>query len=107
MGPDRPARAVQAPQTPDATIDQLEAEVMQLRHAVESHAVIDQALGVIVTVARVTPDEAWDIVRETSMCTNIKLRRVAESLVAWARSGELPTPIRDALTARLNRPLDR
>ncbi|GHH86895.1 hypothetical protein GCM10018793_60600 [Streptomyces sulfonofaciens] len=67
----------------------------------DSHAVIDQALGVIVAVGRVSPAEAWDMLRETSMCTNIKLRHVAEAVVAWGETGALAPDIRDELTRRL------
>ncbi|MFG2790247.1 ANTAR domain-containing protein [Streptomyces sp. NPDC048419] len=103
IGPDRLADAVQPPETVPETIGELETEIAQLQQAVRSHAVIDQAVGVIATVGRMTPHEAWDVIRETSMCTNIKLRKVAESLVAWARSGDLPPEIRDVLTAQLKR----
>lgn len=93
--------AARTPAPLPETIDQLEAEKAQLQRAMESHAVVDQALGVIATVGRMTPDEAWDIIRETSMRTNIKLRNVAESLVAWAHSRNLSPTIRDALPTEL------
>ncbi|NGO11877.1 ANTAR domain-containing protein [Streptomyces sp. HC44] len=80
---------------------QLEAEVAQLQQAVNSHAVIDQAIGVVVAVGQMTPEEAWDVLRETSMCTNIKLRHVAELVVDWGRTGELVADIKDQLTLRL------
>jgi len=82
-------------------IRELEAEVTQLRHAVTAHALIDQAIGVLVAVGRITPEEAWDALRETSMCTNTKLRQVAELVVDWARNGYLPADIRDELAPRL------
>ncbi|WDV56727.1 ANTAR domain-containing protein [Streptomyces coeruleorubidus] len=46
-----------------------------------AHARIDQATGVLVALGGITPDEAWDLLREVSMNTNTKLRMVAESLV--------------------------
>ncbi|MFF4963341.1 ANTAR domain-containing protein [Streptomyces sp. NPDC001222] len=85
-------------------IRQLETQVSQLQQAVTSHAVIDQAIGVIVVVGRMTADEAWDALRETSMCTNIKLRHVAELVVTWGRGGrDLPANVRDELSRRLRR----
>ena len=100
-GPDQQSDAPQTPGTRSETILQLQAEIAQLRQAVHSHAVIDQALGVIVTVCGVTPDEAWDIIRETSMDTNIKLRRVAEALISWVHSGQLPAEIENVLSKKL------
>jgi hypothetical protein len=102
LGPDQPADAPQTPATRSETILRLQAEIAQLRQAVHSHEVIDQALGVIVTVGGVTPDEAWDVLRETSMHTNIKLRRVAESLITWVHSGQLPAEIENVLPEKLS-----
>jgi hypothetical protein len=82
-------------------IRQLEDEVAQLRQAVESHAVIDQAIGVVVAVGRTTPAEAWDMLREVSMCTNIKLRHVAELVIAWGQTGDLAAEVREELSLRL------
>jgi hypothetical protein len=82
-------------------IRRLEDEVAQLRQAVASHAVIDQAIGVVVAVGRTTPAEAWDVLREVSMCTNIKLRHVAELVVEWGQTGRLEAGIRDELSLRL------
>ncbi|WP_230396611.1 ANTAR domain-containing protein [Streptomyces blattellae] len=82
-------------------IHQLESKVGQLEQAVESHASIDQAMGVIVAVGRISPAEAWDVLRETSMDTNIKLRQVAELVVAWGATGDLAADIRDELARRL------
>lgn len=36
----------------------LQEEVEQLKEAVASHAVVDQAIGVVVALGRMTPDEA-------------------------------------------------
>ncbi|MET8642330.1 MULTISPECIES: ANTAR domain-containing protein [unclassified Streptomyces] len=82
-------------------IRELQSEVTQLRHAVTAHALIDQAIGVLVAVGRITPEEAWDALRETSMCTNTKLRKVAELVVEWAQNECLPADIRDELAPRL------
>lgn len=61
--------------------------------------------GVIVAVGRISPAEAWDVLRETSMCTNIKMRLVAEMIVTWARTGDLAAELRGELAkARLSYP---
>ncbi|MFE1849896.1 ANTAR domain-containing protein [Streptomyces sp. NPDC059489] len=83
-------------------VEELEIEVAQLKQAMRSRAVIDQAIGVVVTHGRMTPDRAWDVLRETSMGTNIKLRHVAEMVVTWGVTGELVADIREELTRRLN-----
>ncbi|MGC2998712.1 ANTAR domain-containing protein [Streptomyces sp. G35A] len=93
--------AVREPETPHSKIRHLETKVTQLEQAVESHAVIDQAIGVVVAVGRMTPAEAWDVLRETSMCTNVKLRNVAELVVSWGQTGELAWDIREELAKRL------
>jgi hypothetical protein len=48
-----------------------------------------------------TPAEVWDVLRETSMCTNIKLRHVAELVVSWGRTGVLAADIREEIHRRL------
>src|SRR4051812_6779946 len=47
-------------------------EVGQLKEAVTSHATVDQAIGMMVALGRVTPDEGWAVLREVSQLTNIK-----------------------------------
>ncbi|MFE9127840.1 ANTAR domain-containing protein [Streptomyces sp. NPDC007148] len=77
-------------------------KVAQLQTAVKSHAVIDQAIGVIAAVARMTRAQVWDLIPETSMFTNIRLRDVAELIVAWGTTGSLAADIREELSRRLN-----
>ncbi|MEU6656374.1 ANTAR domain-containing protein [Streptomyces sp. NPDC046900] len=83
-------------------MEQLQAKVAQLERAVYSHAVIDQAIGVVVAVGRLTPADAWDLLRETSMCTNTKLRHVAELVVTLGVTGNLVADIREDLARRLS-----
>lgn len=40
-----------------ARILALQEEVEQLKEAVSSHAVVDQAIGVVVALGRITPEE--------------------------------------------------
>jgi GAF domain-containing protein len=60
-----------------------------LQAALASRAVIDQALGVIMTQQRCSPDEAFDLLRGISQTRNVKVREVAVEIVT-AVSGRLP-----------------
>ncbi|KUN27906.1 antitermination regulator [Streptomyces corchorusii] len=68
----------------------LQEENRQLQRAVTSHAVIDQAIGAVVVLGRIAPEEAWRALRDVSQRTNVKLRRVAEHILAYAQGGMLP-----------------
>ena len=82
---------------------ELEAEVQQLKEAVTSHAVVDQAIGMVVALGRVSPDQGWAVLKDVSQHTNIKLRNVAELIVIWGRSGMMPAEIRAELEDALDR----
>ncbi|WP_367325473.1 ANTAR domain-containing protein [Streptomyces sp. HUAS ZL42] len=84
-------------------IFELEEEVHQLKEAVTSHAVVDQAIGMIVALGRVTPDQGWVVLKEVSQHTNIKLRNIAEMILIWGRRGELPPEIAAELEDALDR----
>jgi AmiR/NasT family two-component response regulator len=58
-----------------------------LRAALESRAVIDQAKGVLVERYKLTPDRAFEMLAQASMHANRKVRDIADDLV---RTGELP-----------------
>ncbi|MGX1128369.1 hypothetical protein RKD49_000559 [Streptomyces glaucescens] len=81
----------------------LQEEVAQLKEAVSSHAVIDQAIGMMVALGRVTPDQGWMVLKEVSQHTNIKLRTVAELILIWGRQGEMPPEIGAELEDALDR----
>ncbi|MCH0564249.1 MULTISPECIES: ANTAR domain-containing protein [unclassified Streptomyces] len=94
------------PQEPDGETDrlfELQEEVHQLKEAVSSHAVVDQAIGVIVALGRVSPDQGWQVLKEVSQHTNIKLRHVAELILIWGRSGRIPEPVAVELAEALER----
>ena len=59
----------------------VQEQVDQLKEAVASHAVVDQAIGMVVALGRVTPDQGWEVLRDVSQHTNIKLRNVAELIL--------------------------
>ncbi|MEU5274817.1 ANTAR domain-containing protein [Streptomyces asoensis] len=87
-----------------ARLDRLERENAQLRHAVGSHAAVDQALGVLVAVHRIEPGAGFEVLREVSQHTNTRLLEVAESVIAWALGrGPLPEPVSRELNAAVRR----
>ncbi|MEV5321436.1 ANTAR domain-containing protein [Streptomyces sp. NPDC052687] len=81
----------------------LQREVAQLKEAVSSHAVVDQAIGMMVALGRVTPEQGWTVLKEVSQHTNIKLRNVAELILIWGRHGQMPPEIRAELEDALDR----
>ncbi|MGW2788070.1 ANTAR domain-containing protein [Streptomyces populi] len=82
-------------------IDQLQQEIGQLHQAIDSHAVVDQAIGVVILLGGLSPEQGFDVLRTVSQHTNIKLREIAEQIVAWARNGQLLPDIRRALNSAL------
>ncbi|MFI5822387.1 ANTAR domain-containing protein [Streptomyces rishiriensis] len=81
----------------------LEQEVDQLRQALASRAEIDQAMGVVAAVCRLSPENSWEVLRQVSQHTNIKLREVAQHVMRWVVSGRLPDEIRPAMRAAVLR----
>lgn len=81
----------------------LQEEVEQLRQAIASRPVIDQARGILMATHGCTSDEAWRILRETSQLSNTKLRDVAAAVTASAKpDGPRPSPaLREALQRAL------
>ncbi|WP_432536073.1 GAF and ANTAR domain-containing protein [Kineococcus arenarius] len=53
-----------------------------MRRAMASRAVIEQAKGVLVERHRITPEQAFTLLTHSSQNANVKLREVAEELVA-------------------------
>lgn len=97
-----------APRPPEAGAERLhvlEEEVDQLRRAIASRPVIDQARGVLMALHSCTSDEAWDILREASQLSNTKLRDVAGAVTAGTETEGPPPPpeIRSALRTALAR----
>jgi GAF domain-containing protein len=56
-------------------------EAAQMKQAMVSRAVIEQAKGMIMRDERCTADEAFDVLRGTSSRAHLKLRDVAQALV--------------------------
>ncbi|MEU5312548.1 ANTAR domain-containing protein [Streptomyces sp. NPDC021562] len=83
--------------------ERLEAECGQLQRAVTSHATIDQAIGVVVVLGRLPPEEAWRVLQDVSQRTNTKLATVAQHILAFAQGGDLPPAERSELRRALSR----
>ncbi|WP_374936783.1 ANTAR domain-containing protein [Streptomyces sp. Ru71] len=83
----------------------LQEEVAQLRHAIASRPVIDQARGMLMATHGCSSQEAWTILRETSQLSNTKLRTVAAMVTAGAGADGAPPPprIRTALRTAVAR----
>jgi transcriptional regulator with GAF, ATPase, and Fis domain len=59
----------------------------QLRTAMQSRAVIEQAKGVLMAARRCTDEQAFDLLVQLSQTSNRKLRDVAQALVDGVASG--------------------
>lgn len=64
----------------------LTEQAHNLQLAMESRAVIEQAKGVLIAQRRVTPEEAFEILREASQRYNRKLRDIAVGIVESAQA---------------------
>jgi hypothetical protein len=60
------------------------AEVTQMREAMASRALIEQAKGIIISHRGCTPDDAFEFLRGISSRTNTKVRDVAWNILAAA-----------------------
>jgi len=82
-------------------ITELQAEIGQLQEAIVSHAVIDHAIGVVIGLGGLRSDQGFQVLRDVSQHTNIKLRQVSEQIVDWVHDGQLDDEIRTALEEAL------
>ncbi|MFI9805562.1 ANTAR domain-containing response regulator [Streptomyces sp. NPDC052301] len=99
---DVPARTASAVARERAEqLELLRLEIEQLRHALDSRPLIDQARGILMAAHSCTPDEAWEMLREASQRSNTKLRQVAAAVTRSAAPGgpAPPEPVRAALRA--------
>ncbi|WEH36660.1 ANTAR domain-containing protein [Streptomyces sp. AM 4-1-1] len=81
----------------------LREEIEGLRKALASRPLLDMARGIVMAAGRCTPEEAWQILVETSQHTNIKLRHVAEAVVEGVGGPPPPEAVRSAMRAALAR----
>ncbi|MFI8216523.1 ANTAR domain-containing protein [Streptomyces sp. NPDC085932] len=110
-GPDPTEPAPAAPAASAVALERaerlhvLQEEVDQLRQAIASRPVIDQARGILMATHGCSSDQAWHILRETSQLSNTKLRDVAAAVTASAEADGPPPPaaLRTALQTAVAR----
>ncbi|MEU0030894.1 ANTAR domain-containing protein [Streptomyces sp. NPDC006335] len=83
--------------------ERLRAENRQLRQALASHAVVDQAIGVLTVLGQIPPGDGFTVLREVSQHTNIKLTQVAEQVLNHGQGAALPDVLLGELHAALAR----
>ncbi|MCA1822763.1 MAG: GAF and ANTAR domain-containing protein [Mycobacteriales bacterium] len=64
----------------------------QLEQAMASRAVIEQAKGILMAEQRCTPDDAFDLLRRASQRENVKLREIAQRIVAGRQPNAATAP---------------
>ncbi|MFI6023701.1 ANTAR domain-containing protein [Streptomyces sp. NPDC051287] len=102
----QPSREPSAPDDPqnEEKMARLLEENAQLRQAVDSHAVIDQAIGVLMAVHRTPPADGWHVLREVSQHANVKLHAAADEITGWALGARpMSAPVHKELEAALQR----
>ena len=65
----------------------------QLREALATRAIIDQALGILMVTHKINSRKAFEILRHTSQTTNRKISTIAEELIR-TETGHPPEPPR-------------
>ncbi|MFE5136343.1 ANTAR domain-containing protein [Streptomyces fagopyri] len=86
-----------------ATVARLRAENARLHQALDSHAVVDQAIGVLIALHRLSAGSGWEILREVSRHSDITVREVADLVIGWPQGHPMPAPVRDELDDALRR----
>jgi GAF domain-containing protein len=66
---------------------QYQDQTVNMRSAMESRTSIDLAIGIIIAQSRCTQEEGFAILRRASNARNVKLRELAENIVAQAGGG--------------------
>ncbi|MCF3130656.1 ANTAR domain-containing protein [Streptomyces olivochromogenes] len=79
--------------------DDLRAEVVQLRRALQTRPDIDLARGILMASFGLDPEEAWSVLVTASQNTNTKLHHLARDVVAAVKGAPLPDPVQKNLTA--------
>ena len=77
-----------------------EARIRQLEEALASHAVVDQARGVLMATHRIDAEAAWGLLVRVSSHENIKVRNLAEAVITLVTS-PVPAEPSPATTAAI------
>ncbi|MBO8186322.1 ANTAR domain-containing protein [Streptomyces spirodelae] len=83
----------------------LQEEVAQLRQAMKTRPVIDQARGVLMAYWRCSPETAWRILVDISQHTNTKVREISVLLTQATHGRPMPDWLRKAARASYARVL--
>ncbi|MEV6756642.1 ANTAR domain-containing protein [Streptomyces sp. NPDC051214] len=86
------------------TVQELQDEDEQLKQVVWSQATNDQAIGVVIALGQLSPDDAGKVLRNVSVRTNTKLRDVPQQIV-WRGAPGAYGPARRPGTQRTRRHL--
>ncbi|WP_234379983.1 ANTAR domain-containing protein [Streptomyces sp. CMB-StM0423] len=78
-------------------------ENAQLKQAIRTRPVVDQARGVLMTVLHGDADDAWQVLRQTSQHANVPLRDVA----SWVVSSTGGTPMCEDLRVPMRKAMER
>ncbi|MGP3998767.1 ANTAR domain-containing protein [Streptomyces sp. 8N706] len=76
---------------------------MQLKRALQSRPVIDQARGTLMAISSCTADQAFEVLVDASQNTNLKVHGIARDLVASTNGAPLEDPVATALRLALTR----
>ena len=94
-----PDRLVAGPAVDGQVVDH-DIRIRQLEEALESHAVVDQARGVLMATHRIDADAAWSLLVRVSSHQNIKVRTLAEAVIILVTS-PVPADPSPATTAAI------
>jgi hypothetical protein len=84
-------------------LQRVRVENRQLKQALASHALVDQAIGVLTVLGQISPGDGFTVLREISQHTNVRLSVVAEYLLKHAQGAALPDLLLGELHAALAR----
>lgn len=86
----------------DEQVAQLVKTVAELRQALSSRETIGQAVGVLICLYQLSPDDGFAALRVTSQLANIKLHTIAQDVITWAHTHKpLAAPTKKALDEAL------
>ncbi|MEU9875895.1 anti-sigma factor antagonist [Streptomyces phaeochromogenes] len=97
--PDKEQRPTEEDALPGDAEQDLRAEVVQLKRAMQTRPVIDLARGVLMASFGLSPENAWNVLVAVSQNTNTKLHHLAEDMVGAVQGEPLPEPLRQHLSA--------
>ncbi|MEU5312708.1 ANTAR domain-containing protein [Streptomyces sp. NPDC021562] len=81
----------------------LRTEVVQLRRALRTRPDIDLARGILMATFGLNAEQAWEVLVTASQHTNVKLHRLARTVVTTMEGESPPDPVRRELTAAVSR----